>query len=56
LSAHNTTAERLLLLYVWNENDERGYLTPTRQDDTKYLQAVRCAMPTALSALETPGE
>ena len=33
------TAQRLLLLYAWNENDEGGYLTPTAADGTEY----RCA-------------
>jgi hypothetical protein len=41
-----TTAERLLLLYAWNENGEGGYLTPTGADKTEYLQAVRRAITT----------
>jgi hypothetical protein len=37
------TAQRLLLLYAWNENGEGGYLTPTAADDTEYLKAVERA-------------
>ncbi|MCS7306543.1 MAG: glycoside hydrolase family 99-like domain-containing protein [Thermoguttaceae bacterium] len=37
-----TTAERLLLIYAWNELGEGGYLVPTAGDPTaKYLQMVR---------------
>jgi len=37
-----TTAERLLLIYAWNELGEGGYLVPTAGDPTaKYLQAIR---------------
>jgi hypothetical protein len=39
-----TTAERILLLYAWNENGEGGYLTPTAKDGTKYLEAVQRAV------------
>ncbi len=38
------TAERLLLLYAWNENGEGGYLTPTAADGTEYLKAVKRAI------------
>ena len=38
------TAQRLLLLYAWNENGEGGYLTPTEADGTKYLEAVERAI------------
>ncbi len=37
-----TTAERLLLVYAWNELGEGGYLVPTAGDPTaKYLQTLR---------------
>jgi hypothetical protein len=37
-----TTAERLLLLYAWNEFGEGGYLAPTKGDPGgAYLQAVK---------------
>ena len=42
--ADKTTAERLLLLYAWNENGEGGYLTPTEADGAEYLKAVQRAM------------
>ena len=35
------TAQRLLLIYAWNENGEGGYLTPTAKDGTEYLEAVQ---------------
>ena len=38
------TAQRLLLLYAWNENGEGGYLTPTAADGTEYLKAVERAI------------
>jgi len=38
------TAQRLLLLYAWNENGEGGYLTPTAKDGTEYLKAVKRAI------------
>jgi len=38
------TAERLLLIYAWNENGEGGYLTPTAKDGTEYLKAVQRAI------------
>ena len=40
------TAQRLLLLYAWNENGEGGYLTPTAADGTEYLEAVDRAIST----------
>ncbi len=39
-----TTAQRLLLIYAWNENGEGGYLTPTANDGTEYLKAVQRAI------------
>lgn len=46
LDAHpdKATAERLMLLYAWNENGEGGYLTPTEKDGTAYLKAVQRAI------------
>jgi hypothetical protein len=38
------TAQRLLLIYAWNENGEGGYLTPTEKDGTEYLKAVQRAI------------
>ena len=38
------TAQRLLLIYAWNENGEGGYLTPTAKDGTEYLDAVQRAI------------
>lgn len=42
-----TTAERIVLIYAWNEFGEGGYLAPTKGDpDGKYLKALRSvAMP-----------
>lgn len=40
-----TTAERLVLLYAWNEYGEGGYLAPTRGDPQgAYLDAVKKAV------------
>ena len=39
-----TPAQRLLLIYAWNENGEGGYLTPTVKDGTEYLKAVQRAI------------
>ena len=37
-----TTAERLILLYAWNELGEGGYITPTKGDpDAQYLKAIK---------------
>ncbi|MDD4891593.1 MAG: glycoside hydrolase family 99-like domain-containing protein [Phycisphaerae bacterium] len=37
-----TTAERIVLIYAWNEFGEGGYLAPTKGDpDGKYLKALR---------------
>ncbi len=36
----HTTRERLIMLYAWNENGEGGYLTPTKSDGAKLLEAV----------------
>jgi hypothetical protein len=46
LDAHpyKTPAERLLLLYAWNENGEGAYLTPTESDGLEYLKAVQRAV------------
>jgi hypothetical protein len=38
------TRQRLLMLYAWNENGEGGYLTPTKADGLKYLEAVQRAV------------
>jgi hypothetical protein len=47
MDAHpdQTTKERLLLIYAWNEFGEGGYLAPTRGDsEGRYLQALRAAV------------
>jgi hypothetical protein len=37
-----TTAERMVLLYAWNEFDEGAYLAPTRGDPAgAYLKAIK---------------
>ena len=36
-----TPAERIVLLYAWNENAEGGYLTPTKSTGEAYLKAVQ---------------
>ncbi len=37
-----TTAERVVLLYAWNELGEGGYLAPTKGDpDGAYLRAIK---------------
>jgi hypothetical protein len=37
-----TTAERIVLLYAWNEFGEGGYLAPTQGDpEGAYLKAVK---------------
>ena len=37
-----TTAERIVLLYAWNEFGEGGYLAPTKGDpEGAYLKAVK---------------
>ena len=37
-----TTAERIVLIYAWNEFGEGGYIAPTKGDpDGKYLKALR---------------
>ncbi len=43
-----TTAERLVLIYAWNEFGEGGYIAPTKEDpDGTYLKALQSvAMPT----------
>jgi hypothetical protein len=40
----HATVERLILLYAWNENGEGGYLTPTKDEGSVYLQAVTEAL------------
>jgi hypothetical protein len=40
----NTTNERIVMLYAWNENGEGGYLTPTKGMGDAYLKAVRAAL------------
>lgn len=46
LDAHpkQTTRERILLLYAWNEYGEGGHLAPTRGDKGAYLHAVAEAL------------
>jgi len=40
-----TTAERLVLIYAWNEFGEGGYIAPTADDpDAKYLQAMKTVL------------
>lgn len=42
---HETTAERIVMIYAWNEFGEGGYLAPTRGDpEGKFLKAVRSAI------------
>jgi hypothetical protein len=37
-----TTADRIVLIYAWNEFGEGGYIAPTKGDpDEKYLKAIR---------------
>lgn len=37
-----TTKERMILLYAWNEMGEGGYLVPTKEDpEGKYLQVIK---------------
>jgi len=37
-----TTEERMILLYAWNENGEGGYLVPTKGDpEGEYLKVIR---------------
>ena len=45
-------AERIALIYAWNEFGEGGYIAPTKGDpDGKYLQALRSVvMPTGQPA------
>jgi len=47
-----TTAERVALIYAWNEFGEGGYIAPTKGDpDGKYLKALRSVvMPAAQPA------
>lgn len=41
----DTTGERLLVIYAWNEFGEGGYLAPTKGDpEARYLQALRSAL------------
>jgi hypothetical protein len=51
-----TTPERLMLLYAWNEYGEGGYLAPTKGDpDGAYLKALRSViMPDATQPKVTP--
>jgi len=46
MDAHpdQTTKERILLLYAWNENGEGGYLTPTKGMGNAYLRAIANAV------------
>jgi len=40
-----TTAERLVLIYAWNEFGEGGYIAPTKGDpEGKYLKALKAAI------------
>ncbi len=40
-----TTAERIVLIYAWNEFGEGGHIAPTREDsEGQYLDAIRLAM------------
>lgn len=40
-----TTAERLVLIYAWNEFGEGGHIAPTKGDpDGKYLKAIRSTL------------
>jgi hypothetical protein len=45
-----TTRERIVMLYAWNEYGEGGYLAPTRGDANAYLDAVAQALRAAQSA------
>jgi hypothetical protein len=47
MDAHpdQATAERIALIYAWNEFGEGGYLAPTKGDpDGKYLRAIRSVL------------
>ena len=50
-----TTAERLVLIYAWNEFGEGGYIAPTKGDsDGQYLKALRSVvMPTSQPGVPT---
>lgn len=52
-----TTTERIVLIYAWNEFGEGGYIAPTKGDpDGKYLKAVRSEiMPTTHSGQPPAG-
>ena len=40
-----TTAERIVLVYAWNELGEGGYICPTKGDaDGAYLKAIKAAI------------
>jgi hypothetical protein len=44
-----TTAERIVLVYAWNEFGEGGHIAPTKGDpEGKYLQALRSAVMAAV--------
>ena len=48
-----TTVERIVLIYAWNEFGEGGYVAPTKGDpDGKYLNAIRSVVMPAIQ----PGE
>lgn len=50
-----TTAERIVLVYAWNEFGEGGYIAPTKGDpDGEYLKALRSVVMPA-SQLGQPG-
>ena len=43
-----TTVERIVLIYAWNEFGEGGYIAPTKGDpDGKYLKAIHTVLITA---------
>jgi len=47
--SEQTTAERIVLIYAWNEFGEGGYVAPTKGDpDGKYLNAVKSVVMPAI--------
>jgi hypothetical protein len=45
-----TSREKLLLMYAWNEYGEGGYITPTKQDGSTYLEAVKRGLNSPMTA------
>jgi hypothetical protein len=50
-----TTAEKLAVIYAWNEFGEGGYIAPTKADpEGKYLQAIRSVVMPATASPPRP--